>query len=85
MTEDELIELGFTRVDVPISESGNKNDYYYYSYDLGFSNMCISSASDETLKDRWLITGITIEDYDLKIENTEEFQLFLNLIKKWKK
>ena len=30
MTEQELIEEGFERVDVLTEESGDKNDYYYY-------------------------------------------------------
>ena len=32
MTEEELIEEGFERIDILIEESGDKNDYHYYIF-----------------------------------------------------
>ena len=48
MTEQELINLGFDRVEVSDSESQNGYDYYYYVLDLLPGLSLISSGNDES-------------------------------------
>ena len=81
--EDELIHLGFEKVDVPIEESGNAEDYYYYQYDLGNGMALISTDSTESAKkDKWHVMehewGVIIEEY-------EDLELLLTMFKRWKK
>ena len=48
MTEKDLIELDFTRVDETAQSSGAPNDFHYYTYDVG--HFClISPASIQLL------------------------------------
>ena len=44
MTEEIFEKLGFERTDVPIEESGNDEDFYYYTLDIG--DICIMSSAD---------------------------------------
>jgi hypothetical protein len=44
MTEEIFKKLGFERTDVPIEESGNDEDFYYYTLDIG--DICIMSSAD---------------------------------------
>jgi hypothetical protein len=44
MTEEIFKKLGFERTDVPIEESGNDEDFYYYTLDIG--DICIISNAD---------------------------------------
>jgi hypothetical protein len=54
MTEQELINLGFDRVEVSDSESQNGYDYYYYVLDLLPGLSLISSGNDES-QDGWCV------------------------------
>jgi hypothetical protein len=82
MTEIELQEEGFIRIDVTKEESGNKEDYYYYSYDLGQNQTITSSESDDSYGDRW---KVFLYDLDFVIEDIVDLQTFIGLTKKWKK
>jgi len=62
MTEQELIDLGFDKVEVTDDESQNGYDYYYYILDLLPGLSLISSASDESL-DEWKVFNF---DWDTK-------------------
>jgi hypothetical protein len=44
MTEEIFKKLGFERTDVPMEESGNDEDFYYYTLDIG--DICIMSSAD---------------------------------------
>jgi hypothetical protein len=54
MTEQELIDLGFDKVEVLDDESQNGYDYYYYVLDLLPGLSLISSGNDES-KDSWSV------------------------------
>lgn len=54
MTEQELINLGFDRVEVSDSESQNGYDYYYYVLELLPGLSLISSGNDES-QDGWCV------------------------------
>jgi hypothetical protein len=44
MTEEIFRKLGFEKVVVTIEESGNDEDFYYYTLDIG--DICIMSSAD---------------------------------------
>jgi hypothetical protein len=68
MTEQELVDFGFDKVEVKDSESQNGYDYYYYVLDLLPGLSLISSASDESLDGKWKVFNF---DWDTKSELTK--------------
>jgi hypothetical protein len=71
MTEQELIETGFTRVDVPVEESGNKNDYYYYTLAVCEGFELISDESDNRPTSNWKVYCYEMNISIKKIEDVE--------------
>jgi hypothetical protein len=71
MTEQELIETGFTRVDVPVEESGNKNDYYYYTLTVCEGFELISDESDNRPTSNWKVYCYEMNISIKKIEDVE--------------
>ena len=60
MIEQTFINLGFTRNDIPIEESGDDHDFYYYTLDIG--DICLMSNSDDRAEEEgW---NVTIFDSD---------------------
>ena len=55
MTEQELINLGFDRVEVLDSESQNGYDYYYYVLDLLPGLTLISSSDNDNDDNDWKV------------------------------
>lgn len=55
MTEQELINLGFDRVEVLDSESQNGYDYYYYVLDLLPGLTLISSNDNDNDDNNWKV------------------------------
>ena len=82
MTEQELIEEGFERVDVLTEESGDKNDYYYYSLALNSDFVLISDESDEIVNSQWQVYCYEI---DVTIKDIEDVQALIGLFRKWSK
>jgi hypothetical protein len=82
MTEQELIEEGFERVDVLTEESGDKNDYYYYSLKLNSDFVLISDESDEIVNSQWQVYCYEI---DVTIKDIEDVQVLIGLFSKWSK
>jgi len=82
MSEEELIELNFDKVVVTIEESGDKNDYYYYKYNLNDNFVLMSNPSDEKEAGQWYVN-----DWDLgiKIKDIEDVELLIALFRKWSK
>jgi len=48
--EEDLVGLGFVKIDVPIEESGDKA-FYYYTLDIG--DICLITNCDDSLEDNW--------------------------------
>ena len=64
MKEEELVQLGFERVNVPPEEAGDENGFHYYTYDFSDSRglSLISNSNDEAEKaGQWVVE---IFDYD---------------------
>jgi hypothetical protein len=56
--EQDLIDLDFEKIVVPIEESGGPVGYYYYTIDLldGPYKMClISNSDDDAINEGWYI------------------------------
>lgn len=82
MKEEDLINIGFEKVEVPVEESGDKTDYYYYKYDLSDSITLVSVASDEAKDDNWYVGGDL--GYDISITELADLYLLMYLFKKWR-
>jgi hypothetical protein len=76
MTEKDIIELGFDRVDVTAGESGYPEDWHYYTYDLTNHLSLISCDNNEAKKSGWYVE---IFDAGTDIRFTSHTQL-LDLI-----
>jgi hypothetical protein len=79
MTEQDLIDLGFTKVDINDSESQNGYDYHYYTLEV-FDNLTLSSVdSDEVKDDQWFIYNL---DWPLNFRITDKEQViqFLEIL-----
>jgi len=87
MKEQDLIDLGFERNDVSAEESGNENNWYYYTIDLFPGFGLISNASDEVVSvaghHRWYVEAF--ESNEVRFTNKKDTQQFINLILKNKK
>ena len=82
MRKEDLEETGFERIFVSKEESGNKNDYFYYKYEINTDVILISNANDEISNNNWKIYehswGVAMTDIDDVIT-------LINLFKKWSK
>jgi len=78
MTEDVIISLGFERVDVPKEESGDKNDYYYYTKDVGEMSF-ITNESDLLVNGQWVCR---LFDYDVNISSEEDMKDLIRIFSK---
>lgn len=68
MTENDLINLGFEKVDVSAEESGSETGYYYYALDIGKIGF-LSNANDELINGEWvcyLLDFTTFRVFDAK-------------------
>jgi len=81
MTEEELIEEGFERIDVPVEESGDETDYYYYRLSFGSGLGLYSSESNDSPKNKW---RVIFEEFADNITDIEDIQTLKALFKKWK-
>jgi hypothetical protein len=80
MTEQELIDSGFTKVYIPIEESGDKTNYWYYTYDLSDNITLISSDSDSS-KENWSV--MLFED-DIEINDINDIRNLIDIFGKYK-
>jgi hypothetical protein len=82
MKEQDLIDLGFERVNVSPEEAGDENGFYYYTYDFSDSRglSLISNSNDEAEKvEQW---SVEIFDYDNILFTDKKMVLeFINIIK----
>ena len=82
MTEQELIQLEFKRVDVSPEEAGDEKGFHYFSYDFSDSRgLClISNCNDEADKEKqW---SVQIFNYDdITFTDAERLLGFINILK----
>ena len=77
MTEKDLINLDFTRVDETAENSGAPNDFHYYTYDVGSFSL-ISPSSDEVENDEWYVE--VFETPEIRFTNSTEVNILLTLM-----
>jgi len=80
MKEQDIVNLGFKRVDVTAEESGD-GAFYYYTYDLGNGTLSlISNANNEIIDGRWSIE--IFEDETIQFWGVSDLIKFIDVIKK---
>jgi hypothetical protein len=86
MTEKDLEQAGFERLDVTAKESGNPKDWYYYTYDLTNSFRLLSCDSDEAEKEdgMWYVE-IFDADHEIRFTNIDNLLDLISIINKAKR
>ena len=80
MTEQDLIELRFERVDVTAEESGYKRDWYYYTYDFTNRLSLISNDDIEAeITKGWYVEFFNTED-KIRFTDTYDVQELIKII-----
>jgi hypothetical protein len=82
MKQQELTEAGFDKVIVTKEESGDKNDYYYYSYEINSDVILVSNESDEINNNQWKVYE---HSWGVAMTDIEDVVLIIDLFKKWSK
>jgi hypothetical protein len=82
MKQQELTEAGFDKVIVTKEESGDKNDYYYYSYEINSDVILVSNGSDEINNNQWKVYE---HSWGVAMTDIEDVVLIIDLFKKWSK
>ena len=79
MKEQDLIDLGFKRYDVPAEESGDK-PYFYFTYNITEELCLISTDNDEAERNGWYVE---LFDYaNIEIRNLEDLKILIDLIER---
>jgi hypothetical protein len=81
MTEGDLIELGFTKVDVLNSESDNGYDYYYYRLEVMPGITLVSCGNDELVNHEYYV--INNDWTDIVITDPFSIVDLKNFAKRW--
>jgi hypothetical protein len=79
MTEQDIIDAGFERIDVSAEESGS-NAYHYYTYDFCSGFSLITPASDE-IQDGWYVEVFEVPE--IRIKGRTELFDFTDTINKY--
>jgi len=78
MTEQDLIDLGFNKVEINNKESGNGYDYYYYGYKI-FEDLYLNSTdSDKVTNDDWAVSNIDWPVF--KLDTVGGVQMFIKMM-----
>lgn len=82
MTEQDLIDLGFDRVDETAEKTGYPRDWYYYTYDFTRGLSLISCDNEEAEKSGWHIE--LFQESKIRFTNTHDVQELIKIINKAK-
>lgn len=78
MTEKELIDLGFERVDILDDESQNGYNYYYYQKELCSGLVLYSTDNVDVVDDEWSLKSFEIPA--LHITDPGHYHQFLEIM-----
>ena len=79
MTENELTDFGFNKIEIKDLQSQNGYDYYYYTFDI-FENLTLCSVdSDRVEDDNWFVINLYWPDH-FKLNTLLEVQSFLQSV-----
>ena len=82
MTEDELIDADFERIDVLVEESGDKYDYHYYRKMICENFVLTTNANDEAANKNWIVY---VDETDRIIKDIDDVNLLCALFQKFYK
>ncbi len=80
MKEQELVKLGFERVDVNEQESGDKA-FHYYTYDIGNGTISLITQSNDEVKDNYWHVEV-FDDTSIRFETIEDVTKFIQVTEK---
>jgi len=78
MTENELVDLGFEKVEITNDESQNGYDYYYYQKELCSGVLLHSTDNIDVVDDKWSLKSFEIPA--LNITEKVHYEHFLEII-----
>ncbi len=78
MSEEELIALGFDRVEITNQESDNGYDYYYYQKELCNGVELHSTDNIDVVNDTWVLKSFDIPA--IEIRSMEHYNQFLEIM-----
>ena len=78
MTEEDLIDLGFEKVDITNADSQNGYDYYYYQKELCSGVTMHSTDSIDVEDNNWVIKTFDIPA--IEIRTREHYIQFLEIM-----
>lgn len=78
ITEENLINLGFERINQTPELSGSDYGWYYYVLDIGKFAL-ISNANDEVTNNYW---DVNLFDYDYVITNMNDLTDLINVLRR---
>ena len=78
MREQELIDLGFEKVDILDDESQNGYDYYYYHKELCSGILLHSTDNIDVIDDKWSLKSFEIPA--LNITEKVHYDQFLEIM-----
>ena len=79
ITEQNLIELGFTKIDQTAEATGAKKDWYYYTLDIG--DMClITNDNEDAEKDQWAV--YIFDNLEIVFRNSEDLAQLVQLLQR---
>mgnify|MGYP000205998418 CR=1 FL=1 len=80
MVEEDLVQLGFERVDVNEEEHGDKA-FHYYTYDIGNGVISlITQSNDEVENNNWHVE--VFDDSSITFTTVEELVKFIAIVEK---
>ena len=78
MTEQDLLDLDFTRVDETAKSSGmHLYDWHYYTYDIASFSL-ITPASDEVKDGEWYVE--VFETPEIRFTSRTELEILMTLL-----
>ena len=77
MTEQDLLDLDFTRVDETAKSSGMPYNWHYYTYDIA-SFCLITPASDEVKDGEWYVE--VFETPEIRFTSRTELEILMTLL-----
>jgi len=79
ITTDDLIRLGFERIDVS-AEDGGDMPFYYFSRRFTYGLDLLSISNNERLSDDWIIN--VMGDHDVWIDDVDDLSNLINILHK---
>jgi hypothetical protein len=79
ITTDDLIRLGFERMDVSAEDSGDM-PFYYFSRRFTYGLDLLSISDNERVSDEWIIN--VMGDHDVWIDDVDDLGNLINILNK---